>query len=554
MRKVSFLTTVLLVLALSVAWMITGCSSSSDDGGSASPTTNPTGDGVISGKVTDSAGTALSGATISVVVNRDEKASTTTDENGQFTVENLATGQTYAISILQSGYKTITVLVELSDTDSTADFVINIPQGTGSASFTLPQPLVLNTPTLTGAVATFTWNKQKIDSLTFDRNYLFRKATSGVTTTDTMVNEITSSVTNSTTDVIPEPGRWHYKMFTLYTVTDQNVNVLLATNEVQTYVEKYVKELSWGTRGTEDSQFDRPYGIAIYETTNGVEAVYVSDGDDWTDNWRIQKFDKDGTHIATWTEYDDGGATTFGGVFGLDVDLEGNVYAAQGYRQNLTKLDADGNTLAVWTDLGSYSWSGTRDVAVDEHTAANAQTEPRIFVGIDDRYNSDYGVYTLGMDGTFDGLFTTTSNEDLHGVAIGPDGAVWIVEAGYDVLWKYSAEGAQLLSKQFFAYQGYNYYINNPHGVATDASGNVYMSARGIYPDYYYYSSKDTTSTPNMYSVMKLDSEGNAITALEEQLSHAHGIDVTADGSTIYVVDKYGYNVSKWVLDLEENE
>ncbi len=74
----------------------------------------------------------------------------------------------------------------------------------------------------------------------------------------------------------------------------------------------------------------------------------------------------------------------------------------------------------------------------------------------------------------------TTHATAAHGMAIGPDGSVWLVGREANTVWKFSLEGRNLLTiGSFSSQQGDNdarYAFDRPAAVAHDSSGNAYVA------------------------------------------------------------------------------
>ena len=100
-----------------------------------------------------------------------------------------------------------------------------------------------------------------------------------------------------------------------------------------------------GEWGDEDSLFNHPYGIAIDRERDWL---YVSD----YLNYRIKKYDLEGTLLAIWGSYGSG-AGEFDYPFGLAVDREGNVYVADYVNHRIQKFNSDGGYLTQWGSEGS---------------------------------------------------------------------------------------------------------------------------------------------------------------------------------------------------------
>lgn len=124
----------------------------------------------------------------------------------------------------------------------------------------------------------------------------------------------------------------------------------------------YVFVKKWGTYGSGEGQFDRPYKIDV-DHFGFDGAVYVSD----PYNERVQKFTSDGQFITQW-----GGKGTNPGQFrfptGLAVGPNGNVYVVE-YFNNRVQLfkkvtDAINNKAIILAGggpyRGNYLWDATR--------------------------------------------------------------------------------------------------------------------------------------------------------------------------------------------------
>ncbi|NND05571.1 MAG: hypothetical protein HKN87_04255 [Saprospiraceae bacterium] len=88
---------------------------------------------------------------------------------------------------------------------------------------------------------------------------------------------------------------------------------------------------TWGKQGPEAGNFDNPHNIIYYKNR-----LYVAD----RYNSRIQVFDLEGKHQASWTNV--------GKPWGLAVSPEGNIYMTEGDAEQILKLDPDGNILGTY--------------------------------------------------------------------------------------------------------------------------------------------------------------------------------------------------------------
>ena len=100
-----------------------------------------------------------------------------------------------------------------------------------------------------------------------------------------------------------------------------------------------------GIQGSGNGQFTfDPGGVA----TDGSGNVYVAD----RGNSRIQKFDANGTFLATWGSIGSDNRQ-FASPSGIATDGSGNVYVADSGNLRIQKFDANGTFLAKWGSVAS---------------------------------------------------------------------------------------------------------------------------------------------------------------------------------------------------------
>ncbi len=198
-------------------------------------------------------------------------------------------------------------------------------------------------------------------------------------------------------------------------------------------------------KGTDRGAFDQPRGIA----TGPDGSVYVVD----TNNFRIQKFDSTGKFvkiIGSGKGSDDGEFAPLSdqasgtGAGGIAVDKDGNIYVADTWNHRIEKFDSNGNFLTKWGEFVNLGDSG----------------------GFSDGNKNDkfYGP---------------------RGVAVGPDGNVYVTDTGNKRVSIFAPDGSYLreissgmtpdkISGNYpFNQPGE---MNEPIGITVDQQSNVYVA------------------------------------------------------------------------------
>jgi DNA-binding beta-propeller fold protein YncE len=120
---------------------------------------------------------------------------------------------------------------------------------------------------------------------------------------------------------------------------------------------KYDKEgnfiKTWGKAGNGPSEFKTPHTLVV----GPDNLLYLGD----RDNLRIQIFDLQGKHLATWTHA--------GAPWWLELDREGNLWMTDGYAERVVKLDSQGHILGTFGKGGRSSgrFSFAHGLAIGEN-------------------------------------------------------------------------------------------------------------------------------------------------------------------------------------------
>ena len=101
--------------------------------------------------------------------------------------------------------------------------------------------------------------------------------------------------------------------------------------------------IAWGRYGSERGEFKEPTGIVFDDHDN----IYLADAG----NHRIQKFTKDGKHIAMWGGFGSGEGE-FNMPWGIALDDAGDVYVSDWGNHRVQKFTADGEFIMAFGEAG----------------------------------------------------------------------------------------------------------------------------------------------------------------------------------------------------------
>lgn len=267
-------------------------------------------------------------------------------------------------------------------------------------------------------------------------------------------------------DAPPAPDR----LVTPHSIaTDAQGNVYIADTK-QVAIFKYAPDgtllTRWGAAGDELGQMREPAAILV--TPDG--SIYVSD--QALD--RVYKLSPDWQVLDVW-----GGAGAGPGRFNLPhalaADAQGNIYVADGSNQRIQKFSPSGELLAIMRN--SFTQEARTTNVPTDGVAVDAQG--RVY-----SYGSrQHTVYRMLADGTYDRRIATFETEP-HGLAVAPDGTLWVTEYRGNRVWQLDLEG-QPLAVWGTQLQGPGQYLagqpdfSMPTGFAFDQAGRVYVSSDG---------------------------------------------------------------------------
>ena len=250
--------------------------------------------------------------------------------------------------------------------------------------------------------------------------------------------------------------------------------------------------------------FKEPRGIAVDPSGN----VYVAD----TGNYRIQKFTADGVFITEWgTEGSEQGM--FREPTAIAVDSVGNVYVGDLWSgiHEFQKFDPSGEPLPSWSLLHGYDPVG---IALDG--SDNVYIATRVGYGLVLKYDSSGQLLTQWQ-------CSSESTGESKGIAVDPQGYVYVADPRNSVIYKFDLDGQSLTS---WAHSFSSWFVSDSQ-LAVDGTGNVYALEQN--------------------QVVKYSSNGTRLNQWG-QFNAPHGVAVSRDGS-VYVVDTGNNRIQKFTAD-----
>jgi sugar lactone lactonase YvrE len=246
-------------------------------------------------------------------------------------------------------------------------------------------------------------------------------------------------------------------------------------------------------------------GLLLFQT-DGTPGFYYYNGAAWINITNGYQADNQGMAVSyyglTSTLAGDGSAdsvdgtgtaASFNNPWGVATDASGNVYVADQGNNIIRKITAAGvvTTLAGSGSAGSVDGTGT---AASFFAPTGIATDASGDVYVADQGNHKIrkitaaGIVTTlagsGSAGAAEGTGTAASFSYPFGVATDASGNVYVADRGNHKIRKITAAGVVTTlagsgSAGSTDGTGTAASFNNPAGVATDASGNVYVADRG---------------------------------------------------------------------------
>ena len=184
-----------------------------------------------------------------------------------------------------------------------------------------------------------------------------------------------------------------------------------------------------------------------------------------------------------------GTPASFNGTVGLSIDASGNIYVADRENHLIRKITPAGvvSTFAGSGSSGSANGTGTSASFSKPHDIAIDQSGNVYVADYDNhliRKITSAGVVSTfagsGSAGSANGTGTSASFNDPSGIAIGPNGNIYVTDKGNNLIRKITSAGvvstfAGSGSAGSANGTGTSASFNNPRDIDFDASGNIYV-------------------------------------------------------------------------------
>jgi sugar lactone lactonase YvrE len=315
------------------------------------------------------------------------------------------------------------------------------------------------------------------------------------------------------------------------------------------------------------ARLDTPYGVAVDTSGNIYIADYV--------NHRIRKVTKSSGIISTVAG---NGESFFSGdgelatsarlnqPFGVAVDASGNVYIVDYANVRIRKVTNPGSLGIISTVAGNgeYGYTGDGVLAtsarLDNPTGVAVDASGNIYIADSQNHRirkvtkSDGMISTVAGNGgngySGNGVLATSAQLSYpYGVAVDALGNIYIVDSGSQRVQKVTPGSSGIIST--VAGNGESGYsgdgeiatsarLNQPFGIAVDASGNIYIA--DTHNNRIRLVTKSTGIISTVAGDGTLDFSGDQGLAISAQLGLPFGLCLDALGN-IYIADTYNQRV-----------
>lgn len=277
--------------------------------------------------------------------------------------------------------------------------------------------------------------------------------------------------------------------------------------------------------GSTNGKFQSPVGVAVDKSGN----IYVVD----SQTAHVQVFDSTGKYLSTVGGFGSGSGQ-FNYPYGIAIDGSGNIYVQDNLNSRIQKFDPSGKFLMAFGNSGSGSgqFRSLGGVAVDNSGYVYVVDSALDRVQKFDPAGQVKLVFGSWASNKFDptGAVSGGKFDNPHGIAVDGSGNIYVADTGNDRIQKLDASGRFIL---LFGRPGSSTgELDSPNGVAVDSGGNVYVLDSG----------NDR--------VQKFDSNGKFLSSIGSagfqqgsgKFFAPSGIAVDASGN-VYVADTGNYQV-----------
>jgi tripartite motif-containing protein 71 len=261
---------------------------------------------------------------------------------------------------------------------------------------------------------------------------------------------------------------------------DPSTNQIFVTNTVNQRMERFNLDgsdpIDWGTKGVQEVTFNWAQGVG-YDPADGN--VWVAN----TRNNRIDEFTTDGTDIASCPNTQRL-TSTFNWPMAVAFDPSGTMYVADTYNNRVEALSTSqcaGSTTAdpIWSE--GVRGSGTGDF-IKPWDIVFDPTQDRLLVL--DTDNSRI-VSLNPSTGAWNGVLPITKGtgagqiEDPEGIAVDASGNIWVADTGNNRVEEFTSAGAfdnQMIGSYGCCFSAPNTEFNAPQGLAFDSAGHLFVA------------------------------------------------------------------------------
>lgn len=206
----------------------------------------------------------------------------------------------------------------------------------------------------------------------------------------------------------------------------------------------------WGSEGSGNNQFERPYGIGI----NWWNADRVFVADTW--NGRISRFTTTGSYVCKWS-------TTV--PMDVDVASNGNVYVISPNTDSVKYYTGGGSFLGSWGGLGSGNGQFRGPYGIGCAYGGNVYVADSFNHRV--QYFTSTGSYLgkWGSEGSGNGQF-----DHPYGLSVGTDGRVYVADTWNCRCQQFTSTGSFL--QAWGSYGTGNGQFNYPHDIDVCQGGD----------------------------------------------------------------------------------